>query len=63
MANYPERPAPKNKAKSSARDSRKSKTWLSACNVFEGGRDISPRLNARWCDAPMYKNARVARWA
>lgn len=62
-SNYPERPAPKGRPKSSNREKGKKKAWLSDLSIFEGGLDKSPRLQFPWWKAPIYKEARIKKWS
>ncbi len=62
-SSYPMRPERRGRPKSSHSGGRKSKTWSSDGSKFEGGRDISPRLNFPWWKAPMYAEARARKWA
>ncbi len=62
-AGYPSRPQRKGRPRSSHSGGRKSKTWGSDGSKFEGGRDISPRLNFPWWKSPMYAEARARKWA
>lgn len=61
-AGYPFRPQRKGRPLSAHTGGRKSKTWVSARDKVEGGRDISARLNKPWWKAPMYVEARLAKW-
>ncbi len=60
---YPYRPARKGKPKSSSNGGGRRKTWTSLRDKVEGGRDVSPRLNASWWHSPLMKAARLAKWA
>lgn len=60
---YPERPLGKSRPKSSNSGGGKRKGWMSLRTSFEGGRDTSPRLGFAWWKSPMFKDARMKRWA
>lgn len=71
-SNYPEKPlggrrpakpGEQRKKPSSEKRSGKSKAWMSLRSKVEGGFDVSPRLNFPWWKAPIYKDARLRKWA
>lgn len=70
-SDYPTRPPkdrPKKPNKGTGKPSRTSgggrrKTWSSLCDNFKEGRDMSPRQNFPWWKAPIYKLARMKKWA
>lgn len=71
-SNYPERPiggrrpskpGENTKRSASVHIHGKRKTWMSLCNLFVGGKDVSPRLGFAWWKSPMMKNARLKKAA
>ena len=59
----PARPGESQKKSSSTHGGGKRKKWMSLRTSFEGGRDTSPRMQFPWWQAPIYKEARLKKWA
>lgn len=60
---YPNRPAPKGRPKSSQSGGGKRKTWVSLREVTDGRMDLGRRQNFPWFKAPMYVEARLKKWS
>lgn len=62
-SNYPHRPDRKGKPKSSSSGGGKRRSWVSLVTEVLQGRDVSPRQNKPWWQAPIYQQNRLRKWA